>query len=205
MIKFTLVEVGAIIKFVDEPNPYTVQAISQDFAVLTRLATQEDAESFEVDDLEEGTVVYSIWDLWAVKRGPHNMILNAYDFKTPEGCQECLRDLDAKKVELSRRREVRVQLEGMYKFPDELEQEEKKQPAEYLFQLHWQEQMPFEGEQAKLIFVAQGGFKPDECPDSMMEWVKKTIEAKKDECPDGYIPMVCDETYRGFMKAPLLT
>lgn len=110
--------VGASIKFYDEPNPYTVQAVSENFAVLTRPATQEDAESFEIENLEEGTVVYSIWDLLAEKRGPHNMILNAYEFKTQEGCQECLRDLEAKKIELSRRREARVILDGEYRFSD---------------------------------------------------------------------------------------
>ena len=110
--------VGASIKFYDEPNPYTVQAVSESFAVLTRPATQEDAESFEIEDLEEGTVVYSIWDLWAEKRGPHNMVLNAYDFKNQKDCQQCLKDLESKFIELSRRREARVILDGEYRLPD---------------------------------------------------------------------------------------
>jgi len=105
------IAVGAVIRFADEPNPYTVQATSQNFAVLTRLATQQDAEEFEVENLEDGTVVYSIWDLLAERRGPHNMILNAYEFKTHEGCQECLRDLESGKIELSRRKSVSVFLD----------------------------------------------------------------------------------------------
>lgn len=186
--------VGASIKFYDEPNPYTVQAVSENFAVLTRPATQEDAESFEVENLEEGTVVYSIWDLWAEKRGPHNMILNAYDFKTPEGCQECLSDLEAKKIELSRRREARVILDGEYRLPVPLK--------EYIIQIHWQECFPWEGDEPKLIFVAQHGFKSSELPDPVL-WIHSTIEEKKDECPKGYQPMVCDETSSYFLKAPV--
>jgi len=163
---------------------------------LTRPATQEDAESFEVENLEEGTVVYSIWDLFAEKRGPHNMIFNAYDFKTVEGCQECLRDLEAKKIELSRRRETRVILDGEYRIP--------AQAKEYLLQIHWQEVFPWEGEQPKLIFVAQRGFGTLIYDSTIIhDWIHETIEARKDECPENYRPMVCDETYSGFLKAPL--
>lgn len=190
------VVVGATIKFADEDNAYTVQAVNEYFAVLTRPATQEDAESFEIDNLEEGTVVYSIWDLFAEKRGPHNMILNAYDFKTQAGCQQCLKDLESKFIELSRRKSADVILDGEYRTP--------VHSKEYILQLHWQESFPWAGEHPKLIFVAQRGFDTSVYDSNVIQgWVHSTLEAHKDECPENYVPMVCDESYSGFLKAPL--
>jgi hypothetical protein len=81
---------------------------------------------------------------------------------------------------------------------------EVNQAKEYILQIHWQEVFPWEGEQPKLIFVAQRGFDVAVYDfDPVHNWIRETIEAKKGECPDGYIPMVCDETYQGFLKAPI--
>ena len=88
----------------------------------------------------------------------------------------------------------------------EITQAELEQ-AEYILQIHWQEFFPWEGNEPKLIFVAQRGFslgpEVNEIRDTAMQWVRSTIEAKKDECPKGYQPMICDATSSYFLKAPV--
>lgn len=99
------------IAFAEEPQtPYTVKAISRRFAILTRPMTTKDAKDFEYDDPIDGHVVYTIVDSQTMKRGPNNLVFNAYNYTKQEDIEECLRDLDAGQIELSQRRSVPVLL-----------------------------------------------------------------------------------------------
>lgn len=99
------------VTFAEEPDaPYTVQAISERFAVLTRPMTQSDADAEEWEGDIADNVVYSIVDSHTMTRSKNNLVFNCYEYKTRAGCEESLVDLDAGKIELSRRREIPVVL-----------------------------------------------------------------------------------------------
>ena len=103
--------VDELVTFAEEPeNPYTVQAISERFAVLTRPMTQEDADADEWEGDIAGNVVYSIVDSHTMTRSKNNLVFNCYEYKTRAGCEESLAALDAGEIELSRRREIPVVL-----------------------------------------------------------------------------------------------
>lgn len=106
-------KVGAKIVFHDEPdNEYTVQAMDFRYAVLTRPMNKNDVgEWLSEDDLDfEAVCVYTILDNQTWMRGPHDRIANRYEFKTKEGCEECLSDLAAGKINLSVRRSIKAEL-----------------------------------------------------------------------------------------------
>jgi hypothetical protein len=110
------------ITFAEEAGqPYTVQAINGRFAILTRPMTAEDAEENDWPGDPSGEVMYTIVDSDTWLRGPNNLVLNCYDYKTREGCEECLCDLAGSRVEMSQRRgrSIPVRLVGL---EDESEQ-----------------------------------------------------------------------------------
>ena len=99
--------VGESICFAEEPgHPYIVRAIDERFAILTRPMTAEDAEEGERYGDLDGEVVYTIVDSETLTRGPNNLVLNCYEYKTLDGCRECLSDLRTGNVEMSRRYSV---------------------------------------------------------------------------------------------------
>lgn len=97
------------IVFYEEPNsPYTVQAINARYAVLTRPATPNDFEIAGVEYIDEGDVVYCLVDNQTWRRGPHNLVLNPFEFKTRQGCEEALEAITTGMIELSSRHTIPV-------------------------------------------------------------------------------------------------
>lgn len=89
-----VLRVGAKIQFADENGTYTVRAMSERYAICTKPFNPQ------------RTVIYSIIDIQEMMRGPNNLVLNIYDYKTDKGCEESLADLVDGKVELSRRNSI---------------------------------------------------------------------------------------------------
>lgn len=97
-IRFAL---GEKIRFAEDRKPYTVKAISERFAILTR----------PVKHKGEKTVLYTIVDIEEMIRGPNDWVLNPYDYKTDEGIAECMTHLnkaegEEMKAHLSRRHSI---------------------------------------------------------------------------------------------------
>lgn len=64
-----------------------------------------------------------------------------------------------------------------------------------LIQVHWQKI----GDCSKTEMVAQGGdFKT---PEEMHEWIREVVDRRKDECPEGWEPMVCESSSDYFVRA----
>ncbi len=64
-----------------------------------------------------------------------------------------------------------------------------------LFQLHWQNRSDFR----QTEFVGQfGGTSFEE----VEAWLTELVERRKGECPEGWVPMVCDEQSEYFVMAP---
>jgi hypothetical protein len=85
---------GARLRFANERGTYRVRCISERYAICTR----------PHNPLR--TVIYSIIDIERGIRGPHNLVLNVYDFRKDDGCEECLKDLIDGKIEVSSRNHV---------------------------------------------------------------------------------------------------
>lgn len=66
----------------------------------------------------------------------------------------------------------------------------KDEPA-FLVQLHWENPATHQTE-----FVAQFKY-----GDDIMDRIRKMIERRQDECPEGWMPLVCTETDPMFVKA----
>lgn len=113
-IEFTA---GDWVYFKGEGLPMQVQCLNDRFAVLTReLNIQEDKDLLEHEvkrgayisfstawqELKNETV-YSCLDLKNLSKGPHNLTLNPYDFKSKKSMLELLSGLTSGDVELSRR------------------------------------------------------------------------------------------------------
>lgn len=104
-------------KFVEDPWAlWTIQAVGRRYAVLTRQAHEKDCkidpfldDSDPIDRMyiekypKIGETLYTIWDIDNMTRGPHNLLMNVYNFETQEGCQEVCDDLHDGKIELSKR------------------------------------------------------------------------------------------------------
>lgn len=105
--------VGSTVTFLNEPAAvYIVHAIGRRYAVCVRTMTVDDLEQFG-EQGEVGDPIYTILDRETWTRGPHNLILNPYDFHAAEGCEECLRDLQNGEIELSRRYSVPATVESL--------------------------------------------------------------------------------------------
>lgn len=65
-------------------------------------------------------------------------------------------------------------------------------PENGLIQLHWQDL----SDPQTTLLVAQGG--PFRTPDELEEWIRSAVAKSKTEfptqCPDGWVPMLCDST-----------
>lgn len=93
--------VGAKVVFVEEPKrSYTVRAIDSRYAVCTR--------KIYIPAQKLHTVLYTIVDNETMERSTNDRVFNPYDYTTDAGCAECLRDLAAGIIGLSRRNAVPV-------------------------------------------------------------------------------------------------
>lgn len=66
-----------------------------------------------------------------------------------------------------------------------------------LIQLHWQNRSNFHETQ----FVAQDEIRQGRVANDVLTRFQEIIEARKDECPAGWIPMVCTEDAKEFVLA----
>ena len=85
---------GSRVWFAEEKRPYTVMAIGARYAVCTKPFAAR------------ATVMYTIIDIERSVRGPNNLIFNPYDYKSREGCERCLSELESGDCEISSRRQV---------------------------------------------------------------------------------------------------
>lgn len=68
----------------------------------------------------------------------------------------------------------------------------------YLFQCHWQHRT----EHDRTEWVAQAGFTADEIKDgAVLRWSEEVFTRRQAEMPDGWCPMVCDQTAPCFVLA----
>lgn len=66
-----------------------------------------------------------------------------------------------------------------------------------LAQLHWQNQ----SNPKETRLVMQGEFNSPDEADELLEKFRLKIKERKAECPEGWLPMICDENYDGFERA----
>lgn len=94
------IQVGGLVKFRGERNPYRVQARSERFVICTKpFAPQK-------------TVLYTIIDFERHVRGPDNMVFgNGYE--TREDCEARLAELVQGEIEVSYRRNVALAIEAV--------------------------------------------------------------------------------------------
>ena len=104
-MEFKVFTEGQLVTFEDEPDtPYNVRAVGEFFVVLTRIATEEDLESFEIVELtERDIVVYTIIDKEKRVRGPDHWVFGKYNYNSDEGCIEALNECESGVCEISRR------------------------------------------------------------------------------------------------------
>lgn len=116
---------GQNVFFIGEVLPMVVNAVNDNYAVCTRnLHRRHDADllhhkvetaaylSFsEAYNALKEEIVYTILDFHNKAKGPHNLVFNLYAFEEPESVEELLRDLEAGKVELSRRNSVALEID----------------------------------------------------------------------------------------------
>jgi hypothetical protein len=67
--------------------------------------------------------------------------------------------------------------------------------ADGLIQLHWQKI----DDPSKTEWVAQGG--DFATPEEMQNWIREVVDRRKEECPEGWHPMICDSTSDYFVWA----
>ncbi len=70
--------------------------------------------------------------------------------------------------------------------------------ADGLIQLHWQDP----NDLSKTLMVAQGDSSDFETSEEAHEWIREVIERRKDDCPEGWRPMICDSTSKHFWVTP---
>ncbi len=106
-------KVGEQVVFQDEPgSQYTIRAMGPRFAVLTRAATKEDCELFEVEWEDANTwPIYTILDSQEWVRGPDHWIFGKYDYSIDDGCQKALSELESGECQISRRNMVKAFIE----------------------------------------------------------------------------------------------
>jgi hypothetical protein len=77
----SIYKVGDRLKFTEERQSYTIQAINERYAVCTK--------PFNC----QKTVLYTILDFKEGIRGPNDLVFNMYEYEKQDGCQEYLNDL----------------------------------------------------------------------------------------------------------------
>jgi hypothetical protein len=110
-------EIGQQVHLAGDPYPWTVKAVSEHFAALTRLVEDnerglDDVDWPElVDELEEGTVLYTVLDWRNGVRGPCNLVGQAWGdgTYTEADCAEMLAEFESGDLEISHRNRVRIE------------------------------------------------------------------------------------------------
>jgi hypothetical protein len=87
-------KVGDKVYFYGEKRPYTIKAADDRYAICTK--------PFNL----KRTVLYTIIDFKNEIRSTNYWIFNPYDYAVQEDIDECMRDLQSGKCELSRRNSV---------------------------------------------------------------------------------------------------
>ncbi len=111
-------EVGQQVILAGDPHPWTVKAVTTNFTALTRQV--EDSEhSIDddpnwtdlVDELEAGTVLYTVLDWRNGVRGPCNLVGQAWGDGTysEAECAAMLAEFEAGDLEISHRNNVRIE------------------------------------------------------------------------------------------------
>ena len=84
-------KLGDKIKLGNQKQRFTVKAINNRYAILTK--------PFNL----KHTVIYTIIDFKERKRNRNNLVFNIYDYSKQEDIDQCLKDLESGEVELSYR------------------------------------------------------------------------------------------------------
>lgn len=92
-------KMGDKVKFKPERQRYTVKAKSDRFIICTK--------PFNI----QKTCLYTIIDLERLVRGTNDRIFNPYDYMIQEDIEECLRDLESVRVEVTHRNCVMLDVE----------------------------------------------------------------------------------------------
>ncbi|MGJ0846527.1 hypothetical protein ACR77J_07555 [Tissierella praeacuta] len=88
---FESLKVGDKIRFMGEKQKYTIKAKSDRFIICTK--------PFNL----KRTCLYTIVDLERMVRGANDRVFNPYNYMVQEDINECLKDLESGKVEVSYR------------------------------------------------------------------------------------------------------
>lgn len=114
-------EVGATLTFAGDPNPWTVQAVTANFAAATRPGTEADREAARADEPyagsrfdyseNDGDIYYTVLDWRNGVRGPCNLVGQAYGNGnyTERQCAQMLAEFEAGELEVSHRNRVRIE------------------------------------------------------------------------------------------------
>lgn len=94
-------KIGQKVFFKEEKAGYTVKAVSERYAILTKPY--------------KSTVIYTILDLKEKIRGTNNLVFNIYDYKKQEDIDKCMEDLnrdilDADAARLSTRNHIPIKI-----------------------------------------------------------------------------------------------
>ncbi|GAA0493734.1 hypothetical protein Ade02nite_21210 [Paractinoplanes deccanensis] len=110
-------EVGQQLTFAGDPHPWTVKAISENFAALTRPVVADDCDDyrredwaeFHSGDLEDGTL-YTVLDWRNGVRGPCNLVGQGWGdgTYTEAECAAMLAEFESGELEVSHRNRVRI-------------------------------------------------------------------------------------------------
>ena len=92
------VEVGDKVYIPGEKRPYKVRARDDRYIICTKPYNPQH------------TVMYFIIDLEEQRRGPDNMVF-CFGYESDEDCAERLKELQEGKIEVSRRRDVSLDIE----------------------------------------------------------------------------------------------
>lgn len=92
------VEVGDKVYIPTEKRPYKVRARDDRYIICTKPYNPQH------------TVMYFIIDLEEQRRGPDNMVF-CFGYESDEDCMERLKELQEGKIEVSRRRDVPLDIE----------------------------------------------------------------------------------------------
>ena len=93
-IKVSQLCVGTKILFDEEPVHYTIKALSERYAICTRLYNPK------------RTVIYTIIDFKEGVRGTNNLVFNIYDYKEQSDIDACMKDLINGECEITRRNRI---------------------------------------------------------------------------------------------------
>lgn len=112
-------KIGDQVAFAEEPqHPLTVQAVSENYVILTRPIEPHDrydlCESEEEYDwcVAEGFMVYTIIDRKSDVRGPDYWIGGKYNYSRQADIDQCFAELESGECPLSRRNSIPVQIIG---------------------------------------------------------------------------------------------